>query len=95
MRATVLMISFLLATSLYAAVASAADVAPVTKESGKLENISSTPVATQESVMKDCPMHQGKMEKECDHKNGEPCPYHQNEKHHDKSHDKCDPKHPG
>jgi hypothetical protein len=93
MRTTLWMISLFLATSLYATAATAAETSPARNEAGKLENISSKPVSATLSDMKDCPMHQGK--KECDHKNGEPCPYQQNEKHHGKPHEKCDHKHPG
>jgi len=83
-------ISLFLATSLCAASAMAADAAPASNLSGnKLEKIDAAPAA--QHNMKDCPMHQGK--KECDHKKGEPCPYHQDAKHHGKSHEKCEHEH--
>jgi hypothetical protein len=89
MRSTQLMFSLFLASSLFTACAIAADTTPATtqaqaKQTGKLEKISDTPVAAVTPGMK-----------ECEHKNGEPCPYHQNEKHHGKTHEKCDYKHPG
>jgi len=93
MRASQLVVSVFLATSLFAASAMAADAAPSTgqaKSSDKLEKISDAPAASKTDI-KDCPMHHGK--KECDHKKGEPCPYHQDKKHHGKSHDKCDHEH--
>jgi hypothetical protein len=83
------MTSLLLTSALFTACAIAADATPATtqaqaKQTGKLDKISDTPVAAATPGMK-----------ECEHKNGEPCPYHQNEKHHRKAHEKCDYKHPG
>lgn len=89
MRITQWVISLFLATSLCAASAMAADAAPATEQAQavkKLEEINRAPAAGRDT--KDCPMHQGK--EECDHKKGEPCPYHQGEKHHGMSHEKCD-----
>ena len=69
----------------------AADQTPTpTVADSKLEKIADTP-ATGKGEMKDCPMHKGK--KECDHKKGEPCPYHKDKKHHGKAHEKCDHEH--
>jgi hypothetical protein len=69
----------------------AADQAPAPKVADtRLEKIADTP-ATSTGEMKDCPMHQGK--KECDHKKGEPCPYHKDKTHHGKSHEKCEHEH--
>ena len=87
MRSTQWLISLFFALSLGNAMAADTTAA---NETGKLETINGTP-ATLEQKMKDCPMHQGK--KECQHKNGEHCPYHKDEKHHGKAHDKCDHKH--
>ena len=39
---------------------------------------------------KDCPMHKG--QEKCEHKAGEPCTHHKDEKPHAKSHDHCDHK---
>ncbi|MFA6903420.1 MAG: hypothetical protein WC236_10085 [Gallionellaceae bacterium] len=87
MRLNQWLISLFFALTLGTAMAADATAA---NETGKLETINGTP-ATLEQKMKDCPMHQGK--KECQHKkNGEPCPYHNEEKHHGKAHDKCDHK---
>lgn len=54
-------------------------------------NIEQIKPATSDAQHKECPMHQGK--KECDHKkDGKPCPYHADEKHHGRKHEKCDHK---
>jgi hypothetical protein len=95
MRATQWMVSLFLATSLCTATAIAADATRATAQAQKttqLETISST-AAGNADKHDDCPMHQGK--KECQHKNGEPCPHHHDEEHHGKSQEKCDHKHPG
>jgi len=87
MRSTQLMISLFLASTLFTASAIAADTTPATTQAqaaGKPEKISDTPVAATTPGMK-----------ECEHKNGEPCPYHHDDKHHGMSHVKCDYKHPG
>lgn len=92
MRTTQWMTSLFLATSLCAATAIAADAAPAAgqaQKEAKLETISGTAADKHD----DCPMQQSK--KECQHKHGEPCPHHQEEIHHSKSHEKCDHKHPG
>jgi len=95
MRTTQWIISLFLATSLCTASAIAADAAPSTGQAQKearLDTISGT-AAGKADGHDDCPMQQGK--KECQHKHGEPCPHHQDEMHHGKSHEKCDHKHPG
>jgi hypothetical protein len=89
MRSTQLMISLFLASTLFTASSIAADATSATaqaqaKQAGKLEKISDTPVAATTPVMK-----------ESEHKNGEPCPYHHDDKHHGKAHDECDYRHPG
>ena len=72
--------TLLFASSLSVSTAIAADTP-------KLETINSTPSANQH---KDCPVpHE---QTKCDHKNGEPCPLHKHDAHHDKSHEKCDHK---
>ena len=97
MRKTHWLISLLLAGILCISSVMAADEAPQTpaNDTGKLEPIKAAPTEEQH---KDCPMHHGKKEcehKKCDHKkDGKPCPYH-DEKHHGKSHEKCDPKQHG
>lgn len=105
MRTTQWMISFFLAGSLCTTSAMAADTpasvqkAPVT-ETSKLDKINAEPAATAHDE-KDCPMDHGKKnsqhqaQKECNHKKGEPCPYHQDAKQHGKMQDKCEHKHPG
>lgn len=87
MRPTLWPALLLLTISLATAPAIAAETEP---NGTKLETISPAPAA---SKNEDCPMHKNQKEK-CEHKNGEPCPYHNDKKHHGKSHDKCDHKHP-
>jgi hypothetical protein len=71
----------------------AADTAQKTpaSETGQLETISGVPAEIKQDH-KECPMHH-KGEK-CDHKNGEPCPYHDkgnyDKKHHPRAHEKCE-----
>jgi len=81
-----LLLSSFAAFSVYAA-----DQSPAPKIADtKLEKIADKP-AISKGEMKDCPMHQGK--KECNHKNGEPCPHHKDKMHHGKSHEKCEHEH--
>jgi len=56
-------------------------------ETSKLEKISDAPAAIGQGK-EECPMAHGK--KHMQHKHAEPCPHHQDEMHHGKSHDKCD-----
>jgi hypothetical protein len=89
MRSTQWLISlFLVCSMITTAMAAESTTA---NETGKLETINATPAALEQKI-KDCPMHQGKT-KEFNHKNGEPCPYHQDEKNLGKAHEKCDHKH--
>ncbi len=91
MHATQWIISIILATSLCAASAMAADATPTISDAPKkLEKIDGAPAAEHE--MKDCPMNKDK--KDYEHKKGELCPDHQDKKHHDKTHKKCDYKQP-
>jgi len=98
MRKTHCIISLFLASVLGMSQVWAADAAPQApaNDTSKLEQINAAPT---DEPHKDCPMHQGKKEcdhKKCDHKkDGKPCPYHQDGKHHGKSHEKCDPKQHG
>lgn len=84
--------SFLFSGPLMAAGAVSATEPAQLKQAGKLDKIGGAPAAAEHDT-KDCPMHKGK--KECEHKHGEPCPYHQDEKHLGKSHEKCDHKQHG
>lgn len=84
MRKSQWIISLFLATSLCTA-AIAADATPAKK--AELEKIDGTPAAAKHD-MKDCPVNH--KEKDCNHKNGEPCPFEQGVKQQGKMQDKCD-----
>jgi len=78
----------------YATAAESTQPAPA--EVGKLEKISDAPAVTAQEN-KDCPMHHSKKECPMDHakqdfkhKQGEPCPHHQDARHQGKLHEKCD-----
>lgn len=89
MRLSHLLTSLLVASFIFTGSAMATDAAQPAAAGNKLEKIDTAPATGHN--MKDCPMHQGK--KECDHKKGEPCPYHQDAQHHGKSHEKCEHEH--
>ena len=96
MRKTLWITAFLLAGSLGISSAMSADVAKQApaSETGKLESISGVPADMKHDHDK-CPMHEGHKSKDkCDHKKGEPCPYHDkghhDKKHHDHANEKCD-----
>lgn len=96
MRASQWIFSLFLATSLCTASAVAADATPAAGQApaATLEKIDATPAAAERNK-KDCPVPQAKGNKECMHKDGEPCPYNHGDKHHGKSHKKCDYKNQG
>jgi hypothetical protein len=81
-------IALILASSLGIGSAMAAEAAT---ETGKLKTISGVPADMKHDHEK-CAMHKDK--EKCDHKHGEPCPYHDkghhDKKHHEHMHEKCD-----
>jgi ABC-type nickel/cobalt efflux system permease component RcnA len=85
MQISKLIITLCLSGCMFAGSALAAEVAPANTQP-KLESISGNSADAQSAEDK-CPAHQHK--DKCEHKKGEPCPYHSKE-HHAHEHDHCD-----